>query len=65
MAPEELVVVEIAPGRWQKMTRKQAADAGYEVPGAEPEAKTRQPANKARKVAPRKATSTRKTTRRS
>jgi len=70
--PEELVTVQIAPGRWQKMTRAQAAAAGYDLPGDEPDTKTREPANKARKApakapakkaAPRRSGGTRRSTR--
>jgi len=66
---DELVTVPIAPGRWQKMTRRQAAAAGYDLPGdepppePEPDAKTRTPANKARK-APAKAPAKKATSRR-
>lgn len=55
--PEPLVTVQIAPGRWQKMTRATAAAKGYDVDDDdEPEAKTRTPANKARKAPAKKST---------
>jgi len=54
--PEPLVTVETGPGRWQKMTRAQAAANGYEVPDDKaPEAKVREPANKARKAPAKRA----------
>jgi len=62
---DELVTVQIGPGRWQKMTRKQAADNGYEVDEPETEVKTRAPADKARKTPARKAPATKKQARRS
>lgn len=56
-AKNELVVAEVAPGRYQKMTREDADKAGYAVHGESKPAgaKTTEPADKSKPAAPVKS----------